>query len=84
MFGKRFKVLKDMPNIYKKVGDNYPECFWAYSEGGMLKYEIIDDNFGQPSPANYHDGEYAKKLRKRCSEILECLIEEGYIEEFSN
>ena len=46
----------------------------------MLKYEIIDDSFGQPSPANYHNGEYAKKLRKRSSDILQKLINEGYIE----
>ena len=46
----------------------------------MLKYEIIDDNFGQPSPANYHNGEYAKKLRKRSSDILQKLINEGYTE----
>ena len=80
MFGKKFKVLKDMPNKYEKVGDNYPEYLWVYSERGMLKYEIIDDNFGQPSPANYHNGEYAKKLRKRSSDILQKLINEGYIE----
>ena len=80
MFGKKFKVLKDMPNIYEKVGDNYPEYLWVYSERGMLKYEIIDDNFGRPSPANYHNGEYAKKLRKRSSDILQKLINEGYIE----
>lgn len=80
MFGKKFKVLKDIPNIYEKVGDNYPEYLWVYSERGMLKYEIIDDSFGQPSPANYHNGEYAKKLRKRSSDILQKLINEGYIE----
>ena len=80
MFGKEFKVSKELPGIFKKVGDNYPEYFHAYKRNGLLEYCILDDNFGQPSPANYHDGEYAKKLRKRSSNILEDLIKEGYIE----
>ena len=80
MFGRKFKVLKELPCIYKSVGDNYPEYFWAYEENGELDYCIMDDNFGQPSPANTHEGEYAKKLRNRSSKILEELIEEGYIE----
>ena len=80
MFGKEFKVLKELPRIFKKVGDNYPEYFLAYEENGLLEYCILDDNFGQPSPANYHDGDYAKKLRKRSSNILADLMKEGYIE----
>ena len=80
MFGKEFKVLKKLPTIYKKVGDNYPEYFYAYEKDGLLEYYIDDDKFGQPSLANYHDGEYAKKLRKRSSNILEDLMKEGYIE----
>ena len=80
MFGKELKVLKELPGIFKKVGDNYPEYFHAYKRNGLLEYCIIDDNFGQPSPANYHDGEYAKKLRKRSGNILESLIKEGYVE----
>ena len=81
MFGKEFKVLKEVKLIFKIVGDDYTECFCAYGEeNGMLKYCIIDDNFCQPSPANYHDGEYAKKLRKRSSNILADLMKEGYIE----
>ena len=80
MFGKEFKVLKELPGIFKKVGDNYPEYFHAFKRNGLLEYCIIDANFGQPSPANFHDGEYAKKLRKRSSNILEDLMKEGYIE----
>lgn len=80
MFGKEFKVLKELPVIYKKVGDNYPEYFWAHEKNGELDYCILDDNFCQPSLANTHDGEYAKKLRKRSSDILEELYKEGYIE----
>ena len=81
MFGKKFKVLKELPTIFEKVGDNYPECFWAYEKNSMLEYCIIDDNFGQPSPANHCNTEHAIKLRKRSSNILEKLIKEGYIEE---
>lgn len=81
MFGKEFKVLKEIPLTFKKVGDNYPEYFWAYKEeDGKLEYCIMDDNFGQPSPANWSDTSYAKKLRDRSSEILEGLVKEGYIE----
>lgn len=81
MFGKSFRILKELPYIFEKVGDNYPEYFWVCENNGELDYCIIDDNFGQPSPANYHNAEYAKKLRTRCSNILENLIKEGYIEE---
>lgn len=80
MFGNEFKVLKELPKIFERIGDDYPEYFWAYEENGLLEYCIIDDKFGQPSPANYHDGEYAKKLRKRSGNILESLIKEGYVE----
>ena len=56
MFGKEFKVLKEVKLIFKIVGDDYPECFCAYGEeNGKLEYCIIDDNFCQPSPANYCD-----------------------------
>ena len=80
MFGKEFKVLKDFSPIYEKVGDKYPECFYVHEKSGNIEYCIIDDNFGQPSPANTHDGEYAKKLRKRSSDILKRLVDDGYIE----
>ena len=81
MFGKKFKVLKELPRVYKLIGDDYPEYFWIYEEKGLLEYCIIDDNFGQPSLANFHNGDYAKKLRKRCEDILRDLIKKGYIEE---
>lgn len=80
MFGKEFKVIKELPSVFKKVGDNYPEYFYAYEKEGKLEYCIIDDNFGQPSPANYSDTEYAKKLRLRSSEILSDLVVKGCIE----
>ena len=83
MFGKESKVLKEFKPIFKNIGDNYPECFYAYEKDGMLEYCIIDDNFGQPSPANYSDTDYAKKLRNRSSDILKELIESGYIEEIN-
>ena len=84
MFGKEFKVLKELPTIFIKVGDNYPDFFWAYEEEGLLEYSIIDDNFDIPSPANTLVGNYAKKLRSRCSDILENLVKEGYIEEVNS
>lgn len=79
MFGKEFEVLKELNDIFKKVGDNYSEYFFAYEEDGLLNYCIIDDNFGMPSPANYDNGDYAKKLRKRSSDILQGLVDKGYI-----
>ena len=36
MFGRKFKVLKELPRIFKKVGDSYPEYFLAYEENGEL------------------------------------------------
>ena len=80
MFGKEFKVLKELPRIFKKVGDNYPEYFHAYEKNRIIEYYIIDDKFDQHSPANYHDGDYAKKKKKRSSNILADLMKEGYIE----
>ena len=80
MFGRRFKVLKELPSIFVKVGDEYPEYFYAYDENGELEYYIIDNNFGQPSPANTHDGKYARMLRYRSSNILKDLVKNGYIE----
>ena len=81
MFGKKFKVLKEFKPIYRNVGDNYLESFSVYVKNGKLEYCIIDDNFGQPSPANYSDTDYAKMLRNRSSKILESLVKLGYIEE---
>jgi len=81
MFGKEFKVLKEFKPIYRNVGDNYLESFSVYVKNGKLEYCIIDDNFGQPSPANYSDTDYAKMLRNRSSKILESLVKLGYIEE---
>ena len=76
----RAKVLKEIPKIYEKVGDDYPEYFLAYEKEGILEYKIIDDYFGYPTLANTYHGEYASKLRDRSSKILENLIKEGYIE----
>ena len=55
--------------------------FMLMKKDKMLEYCIIDDNFGQPSPANYCDTNYAKKLRDRSSKILEDLVKSGHIEE---
>ena len=45
LFGKKFTVLRELPKIYRKVGDGYPEYFYAYEKNGELKYVILDDNF---------------------------------------
>ena len=84
MFGKKFKVLKEFKPIHRTVGDNYLESFNVYVENGKLEYYIVDDNFGQPSPANYSDTDYAKMLRSRSGKILESLVKLGYIEEIKD
>lgn len=81
MFGKEFKVLKELPRIFEHIGDSYPEYFRAYEEDGKLNYYILDDNFGMPSPANYCDTQYAKDLRKKCDMYLIALVEHGYVQE---
>ena len=81
MFGKKFKVLKEFKPIHRTVGDNYLESFSVYVKNGKLEYCIVDDNFGQPSPANYSYTDYAKMLRSRSGKILESLVKLGYIEE---
>lgn len=81
LYDKEFKVLKELPKlIFEKVGDNYPEYFVAYEEDNELTFYIIDDNFGQPSPANWCNTPYAIKLRERSSKILQRLLNEGYIQ----
>lgn len=81
LFGKKFKVLKELPRIYHKVGDGYPEYFFAFEKKGELEYLILDENFMQPSPANHDLSPYAEKLRIRSEEILRELEREGYIKE---
>lgn len=79
MFGKDFKVLQiPMDSIYKAISKY--EAFYAYEENGMLKYEILDDLFGQPSPANWDDSPYAKLMRSIASDELQKLIDNGIIE----
>lgn len=86
MFGKRFRVLKELPKgrIYMKIGysipNDFPEYFLAYEENGILEYKIIDDNFGMPSIANTSDSHYARNLRRLCNGYLKELIKLGYIE----
>lgn len=80
LFGKEFKVLKELPIIFKKVGDKYPEYFLAYEENGLLEYYIMDDIFGQQSPSNWDEGEYSQKIRKKASRVLQYLLDNGYIE----
>ena len=84
LFGKKFKVLQELPKVYHLVGDGYPEYFYAKEHDGDLLYAIIDDNFGQPSPANDDDSPYAIKLRTRSEEILRDLEAKGYIQEVRN
>ena len=80
LFGKEFIVLvEELPTVYRNVGDDYPEYFLGHKEKNEFEYLIIDDNFGQPSPANWCNTPYAKKLQARSEKILQELIDEGYI-----
>lgn len=81
LFGKKIQVLREIPKVWRYVGEGYPEYFWAYELNGYLEYCIIDDTFGRPSPANFVDSPYAIKLRTRAEEILRELEKEGYIKE---
>ena len=78
MFGNKFRVIKDFKPIYKRIGDF--EVFYAYEKNGKLEYEILDDLFGQPSPANWDKSSYAKLLRSIVSSDLQRLIDENIIE----
>jgi hypothetical protein len=81
LFGKEFKVLKELPEVFRLVGDGYPEYFMAREEDGKLVYDIVDTQLGNSSPANHSDSPYAIKLRTRSEEILRELEREGYIKE---
>ena len=78
MFGKKFRVVKELKPIYKKIGDF--EALYAYEKNGELEYEILDDLFGQPSPANWDESSYAKLMRSIASDELQKLLDEGIIE----
>lgn len=82
MFGKDFKILKEIPRefCYKKIGIDYPEHLYLKDDNGELDYCIMDDNFGQPSPANHSSSDYAQLMRHKSSEILQTLIDNEYIE----
>ena len=79
MFGKDFKVLQiPMDSIYKAISQY--EAFYAYEENGMLEYEILDGLFGQPSPANWDESEYAQLMREKSSKLLQGMLDKGIIE----
>ena len=75
MFGKEFEVLEEFPTIYQPIGKY--EIFYAVIKNGTLEYEILDGVFGQPSPANWDTSEYAELMRKKSSNILQKLVDEG-------
>ena len=78
LFGKSFRVIKSFNSIIKKIG-KYEE-FYAFEKDGELEYCILDSLFCQPSPANWTESEYAKKLRNLSEECLQELLNGGYIE----
>lgn len=78
LFGLEFRLIKDIKPIYKKIGDY--EAFYAHEKDGKFEYEILDDLFGQPSPANWDDSSYAKLMRSIASDELKRLVSEGIIE----
>lgn len=77
MFGKEFEVIKEFKPVFKMIG-KYEE-FYAYEKDGGLEYGILDNVFGQPSPANWDESEYAQLMRKKASEILQKMIEANVI-----
>ena len=79
MFGKEFRVL-EMPMIviYQPIGKY--EIFYAHEKDGMLEYEILDGLFGQPSPANWDESEYAQLMREKSSKLLQGMLDKGIIE----
>lgn len=74
-----YKLLKKLDKSSFKVGDNYPEIFFIFEDEETIRYTIIDDNFGMPSPANNSNVPYALKLRRRSITILNQLEIDGFI-----
>ena len=81
-FGDEFKLVQDMELIYRKIGigEYAPEYFLAYDDHGRLEYCIMDDAFGQPSPANNDSSDYAKLMRWEACKILIDLLNQEIIE----
>ena len=75
MFGSEFKIIKEFKPVFKMIG-KYEE-FYAYEKDDKFEYGILDSVFGQPSPANWDESEYAQLMRKKASEILQKMIEEN-------
>lgn len=79
MFGKEFRVLEmPMTVVYQPIGKY--EIFYAREKDGMLEYEILDGLFGQPSPANWDESEYAQLMREKSSKLLQGMLDKGIIE----
>ena len=79
MFGKEFRVLEmPMTVVYQPIGKY--EIFYAREKDGMLEYEILDGLFGQPSPANWDESEYAQLMREKSSKLLQGMLDKGVIE----
>ena len=79
MFGKEFRVLEmPMTVVYQPIGKY--EIFYAHEKNGMLEYEILDGLFGQPSPANWDESEYAQLMREKSSKLLQGMLDKGIIE----
>lgn len=72
MFEKRFEVIRSFGSIYKRIGKY--EYAYIYEQDGYVEFEIVDDLFGQPSPANWDHSKYAQELRNKVSEELEYLV----------
>lgn len=79
-FGE-YKLLKKLDITRFKISDlQYPEYLYIFTnDDNTIRYTIIDDNFGMPSPGNTSDTSHAIKLRRKCVDILSNLEENGYI-----
>lgn len=78
LYGKEFKVIKEFDSKFIRIGTS--EEFYAFEKNGNLEYGILDRLFGQPSAANWVDNPYSESIRKQASDILQEMIDKGYIE----
>lgn len=77
----RYKVVKELEKRRYSLSGKGPEALYLFKEDNdFIRYAIIDDNFGMPALANTSDSEYSKQLRLEVVDILNNLVNDGFIE----
>ena len=75
-------LLKELEETRFKISNlDYSESLYIFiNDDNTIRYTIIDDSFGMPSPANTSDTPHAIELRDNSIYILNRLVYKGFLE----